>query len=374
MNDTVAYAGVRVDGAPRTVAVREGRVAALRAPDAAPAEDEVVRPLPGRRLVGGFVDIHAHGGGGFGYDDAGVDDLAAAVAVHRAHGTRAQLLSLVSAAPERLVARLAGLRAAVPALPGVFGVHLEGPFLAVSRRGAHDADALTAPTPALIDRLVEAGDGLLRQVTVAPELPGALDAIERLVAHGVVVAVGHTDADHDTAAAAFDRGASLVTHAYNAMPGLGHRAPGPLGAAIERDHVTIELIADGLHVHPVVMRALFAAAPARVALVTDAMSATGLGDGCFRLGGLTVDVRDGRPVVAGTDTLAGSTLTMDRAIRVCVAAGIGLDEAVRAATVTPARALGIAAPAVSVGDPVTDLVALDDAGRLTSPLSPEGAR
>lgn len=286
-----------------------------------------------------FVDLHCHGALGHGFDDADLDGVRAAVDHHRAHGTETLLLSLVSAPVERVARRLGTLAEMIPLLSGVAGVHLEGPFLAEERRGAHDPAALTAPTPEAVERLIEAGNGIVRSVTVAPELPGATEAIDRFVAAGIVVAVGHTEADYDTAAAAFDRGARLLTHAFNAMPGLGHRAPGPVGAALARDHVVLEVIADGVHVHPVVMRALFDAAPDRVALVTDAMSATGLGDGVYRLGGLQVEVRGTQPVIAGTETLAGSTLTMDRAIAAAVAAGVPEAVARAAASTVPARVL-----------------------------------
>ncbi|KTR95133.1 N-acetylglucosamine-6-phosphate deacetylase [Microbacterium testaceum] len=286
-----------------------------------------------------FVDLHCHGALGHGFDDADLDGVRTAVDHHRAHGTATLLLSLVSAPLERVARRLGELTEMMPLLPGVAGVHLEGPFLAHGRRGAHDPAALTVPTVEAAERLLEAGNGIVRSVTIAPELPGAPDAIDRFVAAGVVVAVGHTEADYDTAAAAFDRGARLLTHAFNAMPGLGHRAPGPVGAALARDHVVLEVIADGVHVHPVVMRTLFDAACDRVALVTDAMSATGLGDGVYRLGGLQVEVRGTRPVIAGTDTLAGSTLTMDRAIASVVAAGVSESAARAAASTVPAALL-----------------------------------
>jgi N-acetylglucosamine-6-phosphate deacetylase len=292
-------------------------------------------PVP----VPAFVDLHCHGALGHGFDDADLDGVRAAVDHHRAHGTQTLLLSLVSAPVDRVARRLGELGQMLPLLPGVAGVHLEGPFLAHGRRGAHDPVALTAPSAEAAERLIEAGNGIVRSVTIAPELPGAGEAIERFVAAGVVVAVGHTEADYDTAAAAFDRGARLLTHAFNAMPGLGHRAPGPVGAALARDHVVLEVIADGVHVHPVVMRTLFDAAPGRVALVTDAMSATGLGDGVYRLGGLEVEVRDTRPVIAGTDTLAGSTLTMDRAVAAAVSAGVPEAVARAAASTVPAGAL-----------------------------------
>lgn len=290
----------------------------------------------------GFIDLHCHGAVGHGFDEADSTGIAAALAHHRSHGTHGLLLSLVSAPPAALAARLRALGAMIPDLPGALGVHLEGPFLAPGRRGAHDPTALTAPTPAAVDALIEAGDGVLRVVTLAPELPGAMDAVDRFVAAGVAVAVGHTEADAELAGAAFDRGASVLTHAFNAMLGLDHRAPGPVGAALARGHVTIEVIADGVHVHPVLLRTLFAAAPGRVALVSDAMAATGLGDGRYRLGEREVEVTQGRPVLAGTDTLAGSTLTLDRAVETVVAAGVPIADAVAAATTTPARVLGAA--------------------------------
>lgn len=322
------------------------------------------RPLShAERWTCGLTDLHQHGADGHTYDTADVAGVADALAIHRVHGTTASMLSLVSAPVAVLVGRLHALRAIVPSLPGVLGVHLEGPFLAAERRGAHALDALRAPEPAAVESLLEAGDGILRQVTLAPELPGALGAISRFVAAGVTVAVGHTRADHQEAARAFDAGANLLTHAFNAMPSFGHRDPGPIGAALSRAHVTLELIADGVHVHPVVLRALFAAAPGRIALVSDAMAATGLGDGAYRLGELEVDVRGRRPVLRGTETLAGSTLTLDRAIEVTVASGVDIDVAVAAATTVPRRALGLAAEALRPGHPVARIVAFDANGR-----------
>ncbi|MGP3533519.1 N-acetylglucosamine-6-phosphate deacetylase [Microbacterium sp. RD1] len=288
----------------------------------------------------GFVDLHCHGGAGYSFDDADASGIEAALQYHHGQGTDGVVLSLVSAPVPALARRLGDLRRILPSLPGALGVHLEGPFLSPERRGAHDPDALTVPSREAVGALLAAGEGVLRQITIAPELPGAAEAIDAFVAAGVTVAVGHTQADHDTAASAFDRGASLLTHAFNAMPGLGHREPGPVGAALERDHVVLEVVADGMHVHPVVLRTLFAAASGRVALVTDAMAATGLGDGGYLLGGLDVEVRGGRPLLRGTDTLAGSTLTLARAIEVVVASGVPRPDAFAAATSVPRRVLG----------------------------------
>lgn len=351
---------VIIDGVTTAATVTGSGLISELAPTRSVAHDEA-------RWTGGFIDLHSHGAAGFGYDDASVEGLSRALQVHRAHGTTGTLLSLVSASPAVVGARLQQLREVLPDLPGVVGVHLEGPFLAPERRGAHDPGALTDPTPRMVDVLLEAGINILRAVTIAPELPGALDAVERFHAAGVVVAVGHTQADYATSAAAFDLGASLLTHTFNAMPGLGHREPGPIAAAMSRDHVTMELIADGFHVHPAVIRMLFAAAPGRVALVSDAMSATGLGDGAYRLGGLDVQVTGGRPVLTGTNTLAGSTLTLDRAVEVTVAAGVPVDEVIAAATRVPARVLGLPIPLPRVGDHITTVVALAPDGRHIRP-------
>ncbi len=233
------------------------------------------------------------------------------------------------------------IREAMAMDAGILGVHLEGPFLAPLRKGAHDTTSLAIPTPDVVEALLEAAQGIVRQITIAPELPHALDAIERFVDAGVVVAVGHSEADADVARAAFDRGATLVTHAFNAMRGIAGRAPGPVGAALADERVTLEVIADGIHVDPRLIAMLFAAAPGRVALMTDAMAAAAAPDGRYVLGGLDVDVANGRAVITGTDTLAGSTLTMDRAVEVCLAAGIPADQVLAAATTVPARVFGL---------------------------------
>ncbi|NEM05843.1 N-acetylglucosamine-6-phosphate deacetylase [Geodermatophilus normandii] len=306
----------------------------------APAADEIV-DLAGADLVPGFVDLHAHGGGGAAFDD-GPGAIRTALAVHRAAGTTRSVLSLVAAPLAELEASLAGIAEVAAGDPTVLGAHLEGPFLAPARCGAHDPRHLCAPTPDVVDRLLAASRGTLRQVTVAPELPGALGAIRDLTAAGVVVAVGHTEADAALTTAAFDAGARLLTHALNAMPGLHHREPGPVGAALDDPRVVLELVLDGVHVHPVVARLLLAGAPGRIALVTDAMAAAGAGDGDHRLGNLEVRVRGGRAVVAGTQTIAGSTLTQDAALRTALAAGVDPVAAVTALTATPARALGLA--------------------------------
>lgn len=319
------------------VRFEDGTIAA-RGSGPAPHHDGEVLEAAGRILAPGFVDVHVHGGGDA--DAAGGPDaVARLLRAHRAHGTTRTALSLVSAPIGELVEVLHALASLVRADPLLLGVHLEGPFLSPDARGAHDPAALVPPTPAAVDALLAAADGTLAQVTIAPELPGALQAVRDLVAAGVRVAVGHTTADFATAGAAFDAGATLLTHAFNAMPGIAHRAPGPIGAALQRPDVVLELIADGLHVHPVLVAGLFRLAPGRVALITDAMAAAGVGDGDYRLGPLQVTVRDGAARLQN-GSLAGSTLTLDAAIRTAVLAGVSIEQAVLAATATPARALG----------------------------------
>ena len=223
----------------------------------------------------------------------------------------------------------------------IVGSHLEGPFLAIGRRGALAPEFLRDPDPQTIHGLIEAGRGTIRQVTIAPELPGALDAVRQFVAEGIVVAIGHTEADEQVAHHAFDAGATLVTHVFNAMPGIHHRDPGPIAAAFADERVSLELVADGVHVHPSVVQMVFRAAPHRVALVTDAMAAAGGADGHYRLGSLNVDVRGGIAHLAGTSTIAGSTLTQDAALRHAVTvAGVHESAAVEALTRTPACVLG----------------------------------
>ena len=318
-----------------------------------PPASAVEVDLAGAWLTPGFIDLHSHGGGGFSYDDD-VDAIRGALAIHRAHGTTRSVLSLVAApiaSLEKSLSTIAGIAAADPL---VLGSHLEGPYLATAGRGAHDPRFLRDPQPAELDRLLDAAHGTLRQLTIAPELPNALELIQILVENEVVVAIGHTEADFELARTAFDVGARLLTHAFNAMPGIGHRAPGPVVAAFEDPRVTVELILDGEHVHPDVAALAFRSAPGRVALITDAMAATGAGDGLYQLGSLDVEVKDGvahlagtgslagSDALAGSGSLAGSTLTQDRALRLAIErVGVPLAEAVGAVTLTPARVLGL---------------------------------
>jgi N-acetylglucosamine-6-phosphate deacetylase len=317
--------------------------------------------LPGATLVPGFVDGHAHGGGGASFDTGSVADAAAATGAHLAHGTTSMMASLVTAAPDRLLDSVRELaQAADDGL--VAGIHLEGPWLSPRRAGAHDPALLSEPDPALLDALLEAGRGHVRMVTLAPELPGGLDAIRRLTAAGVVSAIGHTDATYDVARAALDAGATVGTHLFNAMRALHHREPGPVAALLEHPDSYVELIADGVHMHPAALRLAAEAKPHLFVLVTDAMAAAAAADGDYRLGRMTVTVRDGVARLAEGGAIAGSTLTMAAAVKYAVqVAGLPIADVVRAATSSPAALLHLDRVGALRPGYRADLVVLDEA-------------
>jgi N-acetylglucosamine-6-phosphate deacetylase len=329
------------------VVVEDGRIAAVHR--GAGGEDAAW-------IVPGYIDVHVHGGGGAQCNTSDADELAAVAAFHARHGTTALLATTVAAPVGELEA---ALRAADRA--PVLGAHLEGPFLSRARPGAMDPEAFLDPDPVVLERLLAAGG--VRMVTLAPELPGALSLVSRLADAGVVASLGHSDASYEEARAAARAGARSVTHLFNAMPPFHHRSPGIVGAALELDALTCELICDGAHVDPAVLRvALRAKGVSGVRLVTDAMEAAGLPDGTYRLGAAPVTVSGGRAVIAGTDTIAGSTLTMDAAVRGAVRfLGVAVEEAVAMASAAPARLLGLGERkgAIAVGWDA-DLVLLDE--------------
>lgn len=300
---------------------------------------------PDAIVVPGFVDMHVHGGGGASYTDGSLADIERAAAFHRGHGTTSTLASLVTASPPDL---LTGLRALVEStrLGIVTGIHLEGPWLSPAHCGAHDRTLLRDADPAEIDAVLAAGDGAIRMVTLAPERPRTAAAIARFLEAGVVVAVGHTDATYEETRQAIAAGATIGTHLFNAMRPLHHREPGPALALLQDPQVTVELIADGVHVHPGLASAVIdGIGPERVALVTDATAAAGLGDGTFRLGPVQIDVFSGVARVHGTSTIAGSTATMDQLFRAVAGPRADSDAALAAAvqmtSATPARVLGL---------------------------------
>ena len=328
---------------PGYVAVAAGRVIAVgpgrppRAPDTA---------LPGGVLLPGFVDLQVNGYFGEEFRIADADGWARVVTRLPQTGVTALLPTFVTAPPGALPAALRAASALVPALPAgaarVLGVHAEGPFISPARKGAHHEAWITDPTPAAVDELLEAGQGVLRLVTLAPERDGALAATGRLTEAGVLVSVGHSDATARQVAAAADHGARMVTHLFNAQRPLHHREPGVVGQALTDQRLTSGLITDLHHVSPQACVVAFQTAPGRICAVTDAAACAGMPPGRYLLGGEPIELPagDGEPPVRDDGTLAGSALRMDVGVANLVAAGIGLAEAVAAASRVPADLIG----------------------------------
>jgi N-acetylglucosamine-6-phosphate deacetylase len=357
--------GVRDPGFVRVAGDRiEGVFGPERSPGESPSrepahgEEEVA--LDGMWVVPGMVDLHVHGGGGASYTAGDPEEVLAALAFHRAGGTTTSFASLVTAAPQDLLRAVASI-AELVGEEGLVGIHLEGPFLARSRCGAQAPEFLLEPDVALLRRLLDAGRGSVAMVTIAPELDGALNLVREIVDAGAIAAIGHSDATYDQASAAIDAGATVATHLFNGMRPRHHREPGIAGAALDRDEVTCELIADGQHLHPATVREAFAAADGRVSLVTDAISAAGAGDGTFHLGPVTVSVVGGRAHLDGQEVVAGSTITTGDALAYAVReAHLPITEVVRAAAARPASLLrrGAQVGSIEVGKKA-DLVVLD---------------
>ncbi len=297
-------------------------------------------------LLPGFVDLQVNGYFGEDFQTADAAGWANVVSRLPATGTTSLLPTLITAPVDRLATELKAAAVIVPQLPAggarVLGVHLEGPFISPVRRGAHNEAWLSDPTREAVDELIKAGGGLLRLVTLAPERAGALEAIDWLVAAGVLVSVGHSDATAAQVEAAAGRGARMVTHLFNAQRGLAHREPGVVGQALTDERLTSGLICDLHHVAGPVCGIAFRAAPGRIALVTDAAACAGMPPGEYRLGGepITLPPGDGAPPVRVDGTLAGSNLRMDAAVANAVRCGISLAKAVTAATRIPADLIG----------------------------------
>jgi N-acetylglucosamine-6-phosphate deacetylase len=321
--------------------------------------------LSGCWVVPGFVDVHVHGGGGASFSAGSASEAMRVIDTHRRHGTTTMLASTVTGGLDELAAQ-AGVLSELVEDGELAGIHFEGPFIAPSRCGAHDPALLRDPEPAEVGKLIGAARGAARMMTLAPELPGGIDSVRLLRDSGVIAAVGHTDASYEVAHAAIEAGASVATHLFSAMPPLAHRAPGPVAALLEDERITVELINDGTHLHPSVLGLAFrTAGAARVAFITDAMGAAGMGDGVYPLGPLKVTVADGVARLsegqAGAGAIAGSTLTLDHALRRAVTVdGLPVTEAVRALSETPARLLGIDDRVGSIEEGKdADLVVLD---------------
>jgi N-acetylglucosamine-6-phosphate deacetylase len=302
-------------------------------------------------LAPGFFDVHVHGGSGVDVMRAAPSDLPVFGKFLAKHGVTAYFPTTVAAPLDSTYAALGRLADAIeaaqndkddPAQARPVGIHLEGPFLSHKRRGVHPPEYLVEPTVKVFEQLWQAARGHVRMITIAPELPGATEVIEEAARRGVCVSIGHSDADMPTARNAVSAGARHATHTFNAMRPLDHREPGIIGEVLSDDRITADLIADGIHVSaPVVKLFLQAKGSERAVLITDAISATGMPEGRYQLGPIAVEVKDGKCTANGS--LAGSVLTMDRAVRnVTQFSNWSLKDAVRAASLNPARAVGMA--------------------------------
>lgn len=321
------------------IEIADGVIAAI---GSGPAPKPADVDLGGHSVIPGFVDQHCHGGGGNSFVTTDPDEARQAAAVHLRHGSTTVMASLVSASRADLKAQI---RALSPLVDDgtVTGIHLEGPWISSLQCGAHDPKLLRPPEPGEVAELFDLADGRISMVTLAPELPGGLAAVAQIVDLGAVAAVGHTDADYDLARQAIDAGASVATHLMNAMPPLHHRNPGPVDALLADDRVTVELICDGTHVHPAMLRlAIKLGGVPRVAAITDAMAAAGAAAGHYLLGNLDVEVSGGVARLAKGGAIAGSTLLMDEALRYLVFdVGVSLPEASQMLSANPARVLGL---------------------------------
>ncbi|MFZ0294660.1 MAG: N-acetylglucosamine-6-phosphate deacetylase [Candidatus Sulfotelmatobacter sp.] len=344
------------------VFVEDGLIASIssRAEREIPNTATVVdftRDYPHAILMPGFVDIHMHGGAGIDVMLASVTELPHLNRFLTRHGVTGYFPTTVTAPLDQTYAALEGLADAietaqnfhtnddgpVQALP--LGIHLEGPFLSHKRRGAHPPENLVEPTLEIFDRLWQAARGQVRMMTIAPELPGAIEVITEAARRKVCVSIGHSDANLKDAEAAVKAGARHATHTFNAMRPLDHRDPGILGEVLTSGQLTADIIVDGIHVAPEVVK-LFLRAKGieRAVLITDATAATGMPDGIYQLGPIQVEVKNGRCTIAGEtgDKLAGSVLTMDKAVRnVRQFAGWSLQDSIRAATLNPTAAVGL---------------------------------
>ena len=292
-------------------------------------------------LIPGFVDIHCHGGGGAYFSSHDPDDIDRVIDAHKQHGTTSLLASLVSEPIEKLIEQIKRINPYVGS-SSIKGIHLEGPYLSHIRCGAHDPALLRTPSIKELQSLLDAGQGNISMITLAPELEGALNAIDFLVEEGVVVALGHTEASAHIALEAIDYGATIITHFTNGMPKLGSDAGTITEVALADDRLSLELILDGTHIKKEDTEEILALASHRSILITDAISAAGEGDGRYKIGELEVDVTKGVARLTNNKSLAGSTLTMDRAfMKFHKDFNVSIEDAVNSSSALPAGEIGM---------------------------------
>jgi N-acetylglucosamine-6-phosphate deacetylase len=366
--------GTRLFDQPAIV-IKEGRIASIgtRAASDSPASARLL-DYPDATLAPAFLDVHTHGAAGHDVMEATPEALSAIGSFLARHGTGSYLPTTVTAPVDTTLRSLGALARLLDAPPTEgqarpVGIHLEGPFLSHTKCGAHPPGFLLAPDIALFDRLFDAAEGWVRLMTLAPELPGAAELAAHATARGVRVSVGHSNATAAETRAVIAAGAVSATHTYNAMRALDHQEPGILGTVLTTDSLFAELICDGIHNKPELVRLWWRAkGPERAILVTDAMSATGMGDGEYLLGDRMVQVAGGRAMIGGV--LAGSLLTLDRGLANFISfTGAGLEQGLRLVTANPAAMTGLGdrAGSLAVGQPA-NLVALDADGKLIASI------
>ncbi len=348
--------------APARIEIADDRITAVEPAPGAATDDTWALP--------GYIDTHTHGGVGVDFGSTDAAGVRRVLDFARSRGTTTQFASLATDTVDNLCRQLEML-SGLAAAGELAGLHLEGPFLAEARRGAHDPLLLRDPTPELVDALLTAADGQLAMVTLAPELDGAVEAIERFRAAGVCVAFGHSDTGAELTRRTIDAGARVATHLFNAMQPIHHRDPGPVPVLLDAPRVGVELICDGIHLSPEVIRmSADAAGWDRVLLVTDAMAAAGLGDGDYALGAVQARVSGGVARLLVTDgsgaptlgSIAGSTLTMAAAVRYVLGLGADLTAVAAAAAGNPARWHGLTEVGALAPGYRADLVLTDPAG------------
>jgi N-acetylglucosamine-6-phosphate deacetylase len=364
--------GTRLVDSP-VIEIENGRIASI----ASCLERElplpaIVASFPGATLAPAFFDVHIHGSMGCDVMEATPEALDGVGRFLAERGTGSYLATTVTAPLEKTLQSLAGLAKLMARTPAAgcatpIGIHLEGPFLSHTKRGVQPAQHLLAPNIATFDRLFEAAEGYIQLMTLAPELPGAVELTAHATGRGVRVSLGHSNATAEETQAALQAGAVSATHTFNAMRALEAREPGILGKVLVCDSFYAELICDGIHVVPEMVKLWWRAkGPERAILVTDAMSAAGMPNGAYRLGDFAVQVADGRAMAGGV--LAGSVLTLDRALENFIQfTGAPLEQALHLITVNPARMTGLGAGSVVVGQ-LANLVAVDRAGKLVGSM------
>jgi N-acetylglucosamine-6-phosphate deacetylase len=362
--------GTRLHGESMIV-VEDGRIAAIESRDGTEVPSGAAElAFPAATLAPAFFDVHIHGAAGHDIMEATPEALSTMGRFLAARGTGAFLATTVSAPLDATLRSLQGLARLIERADGkgeakAVGIHLEGPFLSHSKRGAHPSNRLLAPDIAVFDRMYEAAEGQVRLITLAPELPGAAELAGHAASRGVRVSVGHSDASAADTRRAMAAGATSATHTYNAMRAMDHKDPGILEVVLTTDELFAELICDGIHNMPELVRLWWRAkGPERAILVTDAMSATGMPEGEYQLGGFPVQVAGGKAMVNGV--LAGSVLTLDRALENFLKfTGATVEQGLRLMTVNPAEMTGFKdrTGTLAVGGSA-DFVAVDATGKL----------